>query len=78
MKCQKKILQFQPNIFVFNRQTGNVDVFGTNELSDVWEYRKSLRNEKFSGYLLHVFDVTSSAPSMVLRVVVPVNDETEL
>ncbi|CAP27674.2 Protein CBG07381 [Caenorhabditis briggsae] len=190
-----------PNIFVFNRQTGNVDVFGTNELSDVWEYRKSLKTEKFSGisalsasgtnsfyyvksgvwsdnfalnilertfsfpsgevgfakgkvvqhltylsspsgiiydslkktifvtsfsreslyvlkmkknniiasskdynigcsptsiwedfdgsflitcqpvrfrYLLHVFDVTSSAPSMVLRVVVPVNNETEL
>ncbi|KAF1749293.1 hypothetical protein GCK72_025760 [Caenorhabditis remanei] len=48
-----------PKIFVVNRRTGSVDIFETNNQNDMWNYHKSLKNEKFEGIL----DLSASSPN---------------
>ncbi|CAL2051829.1 unnamed protein product [Caenorhabditis brenneri] len=48
-----------PNIFVLNRRTGNVDVFETNEQSDSWSFKKSLKSKNFDG----LTELSASGPN---------------
>ncbi|CAA94156.2 PON (paraoxonase) and MEC-6 Like [Caenorhabditis elegans] len=38
-----------PNVFVHNKRTNNIDVFETNEQNDAWQYRKTFKDEQFEG-----------------------------